>query len=109
MARLQRIKHGGRVEQSTPTRINQVGTGFHPGQRVGIDQVVGFRKERAMQRYDIGLRQKFIQRQIIHAKLLQDSRTYFVIRQHMASKTEHDAGKGRANFTRANNANPFTM
>src|SRR5439155_21399862 len=62
VAALERVAEGVLIDDRTACRVDQEGAGLHLGQRFGIDQMTGLGVEGGVNRYDIALRQDFIER-----------------------------------------------
>ena len=104
VAPLQRGDQRLGVDETTTTGVDQHRAGLHHREPTGIDEVLGRRRQRAMQADHVGLRQGFVQGQELPAHGLdacaQGRLGIGVHRQHAATEPGEDAGHGGSNLPR---------
>src|SRR5438046_1313355 len=68
LAALQRLVNRKCIQQGTATGVDQHDAGFHSGDRGATNEMLVFRRERAVQRNDIRLCEQFVQLDVSHAE-----------------------------------------
>jgi hypothetical protein len=95
------------VSTSAPG-VDQHGALLHPAEGIGIDQVVRLRRQRAVQRHDVGLGIQLVEVGVADAEPLALGVRVRIGREQPAAEAVHDAGEYRPDLARADDADRAT-
>src|SRR5204863_4856090 len=109
LAALQRLVNRKCIQQGTATGVDQHDAGFHSGDRGATNEMLVFRRERAVQRNDIRLCEQFVHLDVSHAERLTDRIWKWIERQSWATESGENLRHHAPNLARADHANCFSV
>ena len=97
------------IQQSAATGVDQHDAVLHSGDRGATNHMFVFRRERAMQRNDVRLREQFVQLDVPHAERPTGRIWKWIERQSRATESGENLRHHGPNLSRADHADRFSV